>query len=92
MFILIRTLVVYVCRIFGFCFFLRAKPTTYGSSQARGHIGAAAAGLCHSRGNTRSDPRLPRTPPLTAMWILSLLSEVRDRTHVLMDASWILYC
>jgi len=29
-----------------------AAPTAYGSSQARGQIGAAAAGLCHSHGHT----------------------------------------
>ena len=29
-------------------------PMAYGSSQARGQIGAAAAGLCHSHGNVRS--------------------------------------
>ena len=35
-------------------FFLRAAPTTYGSSQARGQIGAVAANLHHSHGNTGS--------------------------------------
>ena len=37
------------------CFFLfRATPTAYGSSQARGGIGAVAASLHHSHSNTRS--------------------------------------
>ena len=37
---------------------LRAAPAAYGSSQARGRMGAAAAGLCHSYSNTRSEPCL----------------------------------
>ena len=42
---------------FVFCFF-RATPTAYGGSQARGLIGATAAGLCQSRSNTGSEPHL----------------------------------
>jgi len=38
----------------------------YGCSQARGPIGAIAAGLHHSHSNTGSKPRLQPTPPLTA--------------------------
>ena len=38
---------------FFFCFF-RFPPVAYGGSQARGPIGAEAAGLHHSRGN--ADP------------------------------------
>ena len=46
-------------------FFFRAEPTAYGSSQARGHIGAAAAGLHHSHSSTgpsRPTPQLTATP------------------------------
>ena len=39
----------------------------YGSSQARGPIGAAAAGLCHSHSNAGSELRLQPTPQLMAM-------------------------
>ena len=39
---------------FSFYLFLRAVPSAYGSSQARGQIRAPAASLHHSRGNTRS--------------------------------------
>ena len=50
-----------------FYFFLfRATPAAYGSSQARGRIGAAAAILGHSHHNTGSEPRLRPTPQLTA--------------------------
>ena len=42
-----------------FAFFLfRAALTTYGSSQARGQIGAIAAGLYHSHSNAGSKPHL----------------------------------
>ena len=45
----------------------RATPAAYGSSQARGRIGAIAAGLCHNHGNTGSEPHLWPTPQLTAI-------------------------
>ena len=48
----------------------------YGSSQARGRMGAGAAGLCHSHSSSWQ------------CWILNPLSEVRDRTCILMDTSW----
>ena len=43
--------------LFGFFFFLLfgATPEAYGGSQARGQIGATAAGLCHSHSNPRSE-------------------------------------
>ena len=46
--------------------FFRAAPTAYGSSQARGQIGAAAAGLHHSHSNVGSMLRLQPTPQLMA--------------------------
>ena len=36
----------------------RATPIAYGGSQARGLIGAAAAGLYHSHSNAGSEPHL----------------------------------
>ena len=48
------------------CLF-RAEPVAYGSSQARGRIGAAAAGLHHNHSNSRPEPHLQPTPQLTAM-------------------------
>ena len=39
----------------------------YAGSQARGLIGAVAAGLHHSHGNEGSEPCLPPTPQLVAM-------------------------
>ena len=47
-------------------FFLRAAPMTYGGSQARGLIGAAAAGLCQSHSNAGSEPSLQPIPQLMA--------------------------
>ena len=50
-----------------FFFFLlfRASLAAYGSSQARGRIGAVASGLHHSHSNTGSKPCLQPTPQLT---------------------------
>ena len=55
-------------RIEGFLFFVfsRAAPVTYGSSQARGLIGAVATGLRQSPSNAGSELRLQPTPQLTA--------------------------
>ena len=50
-----------------FLLFLWAAPVAYGGSQARGRIGAAAAGPRQSHSNTRSEPRLQPTPQLMAM-------------------------
>ena len=47
-------------------FVFRATPAAYGSSQARGQTGAAAAGLHHSHSNVGSEARLRPTPQLTA--------------------------
>ena len=38
--------------------FFRAIPLAYGGSQARGQVGAAAAGLHHSHSNAGSELRL----------------------------------
>ena len=45
------------------------RPRAYRSSQASGRIRAVAASHSHShtRSNARSEPRLQRTPQLTAM-------------------------
>ena len=41
--------------------FLRAAPEAYGSSQARGHIGATVTSLHHKHSNAGSKPRLQPT-------------------------------
>ena len=48
------------------CLF-RATSWHMRSSQARGRIGAAAAGLCHSHSNLGSEPCLWPTPQVTSM-------------------------
>ena len=48
------------------CIF-RAAPVAYGDSQARGQIGALAAGLHHSHSNVGSEPCLRPTLQLMAM-------------------------
>ena len=55
--------------IYLFCIFAfsRAAPTAYGGSQARGPVGAVAAGLYQSHSKAKSELRPPPTPQLTAM-------------------------
>ena len=55
----------YIANIYILLF--RATSVVYGSSQARGQIAVAAAGLCHSHSNMASEPHLQSTPQLTAM-------------------------
>ena len=50
--------------VWKFFFLLRATPVAYGSSQARGQIGAAAASLHHS--NVGSEAHLGPAPQLKA--------------------------
>ena len=52
--------------LFLFLLLFRAAPAAYRGSQARGLIGATAAGLLQSYSNARSQPRLRPTPRLTA--------------------------
>ena len=51
---------------FLFFFLFRAVPVTYGNSQSRGQIRAAAAGLQHSHSNVGSEPHLWPIPQLVA--------------------------
>ena len=53
---------VFVSFLFMSLVFFRAAPTAYGGSQARGPIGAVAAGLRHSHSNAGSTPQLTATP------------------------------
>ena len=57
--------------------FFRTAPMAYGSSQARGRIGAAAASLHHSHSDTGSKPHLWPTSQLMVTLILNPLSEAR---------------
>ena len=70
----------------------RAAAAAHGSSQARGPIGATAAGLGHSHSNAGSKPRLQPTPHLMATPDPDPLSEAQDRTHILMYSSHIHFC
>ena len=47
----------------GSFFFFQAAPMAYRGSQARGLIGAEAAGLSHSPSNVGSEPCLRPIPP-----------------------------
>ena len=52
-------------------FFLMAVPASYGGSQTRGRMRAAADSLHHSPSNARSEPCLRPTLQLTAVRILN---------------------
>ena len=62
------------------------------SSQARGQIGAIAAGLCHSHSNVRSKPVCDLHHSSQQHWILNPLSEAQDGTRNLTVPSWIHFC
>ena len=62
-----------------------AAPEAYGSFQARGQIGAAAAGLHDNQGNTRSEPDLWPMLQLGSRWILNPLSKAKDQNHILTE-------
>ena len=69
-------------------FFLlfRAVPTTCGSSQARGPIGATAASLHHSHSKIRSEPHLWPTPQHGNV----RFSIHQERPGILPTTSWFL--
>ena len=79
----------FVIYFFIFMFLLsRSTPAAYGSSQARSRIGDVAA---YATATAMQDPR-----PICDLhhsswkcWIPDPLSEARDRTHNLVDTSWI---
>ena len=58
---------IYLFIIYCLFAFFSATPAAYGGSQARGLIGAEAAGLHHSYSNTGSKLSLQPTPQLMAM-------------------------
>ena len=75
--------------IFLYFLLFREASMAYGSSQARGGIGAIAAGLYHSH-NSGSEPHLWPTPQLTATPGPSH-TEWGQGTCILMNTSWVSY-
>ena len=70
--------------LFYFIFIFRAALVTYGISQARGQIRAAAASLLHSHSNAGLESHLWPTVQLSQQhWIFNPLSKARDQTHIL---------
>ena len=73
--------------------FFRAASTAYGSSQARGQIGAVAA--AYTTATATRDPSCVCDLHHSSRQcqILNPLSEARDQTHILMDTGRIcFYC
>ena len=95
----------YLFLIFNFLILIfvlfRAALVTYGGSQARGQIGATAAGLHYSHSNPGSEPCLRPTPTAhsntggepASSWILIgfVSSEPRWELHVGIDCTVIHY-
>ena len=81
---------IHVCVSFFFCFCLfRAEPTACGGSQARGLIGATAAGLHHSHSKPDPSHLCDIDHSSRQHQIFNPLSEARNRTRNLMVPSWI---
>ena len=76
-----------VNQLYIYFFLFGAIGAAYGGSQARGPIGAAAAGLCQSHGNARSSRICDLHHSLRQCQLLNPPSVARDRTHTLMDTS-----
>ena len=74
--------------VFDFVFWRGAAPAAYGSFQARGWIGTAAASHSHAR----SKPRLCPTTQLMAAPVPWPTQWARDQTRILMDTSQVRYC
>ena len=76
---------------FFFFFFFRAIPATYESYRARGWIGATAGSLHHGPSKLGSDLSHICNLHYSSLQcqIFNPLSEVRDRTRILMDTSQI---
>ena len=83
----------FLCNMVSSFFFFslfRAEPAAHGSSPARGRIDTAAASLCHSHSNARSEPHLPRaSQPTATLDLLTQWARPWDRTHVRVDTSWV---
>ena len=83
----------YGSSIFSFLFCLfRAAPAAQGGSQARGWIGATAAGLRQSHSNMGSEPICDLHHSAWQHWILNPLSKARDQTCNLMVPSQTCFC
>lgn len=89
---LIHSLLCHVSGVFlSLFFFFGATPATYGGSQARDRIGAAAAS-CTTASNARSEPHIFILHHSSQQcWMLNLLSKARDRTCILMDSPQVRY-
>ena len=70
----------------------RAHPVACGSSQARGQTRAVAASLLTAKATPDPSHVCDLHCSSLQCRILDPLREARDRTHILMDTSWVCYC
>ena len=78
--------------IYLFIYFVRATPAAYGSSQARGQIGVAAAHYTTATATWDPSCVCDLYHSSQQYKIIYPLSEARDQTRILMDTSKICYC
>ena len=76
--------------IYLFIYLFRAALVAYGNSQARDWIGAIAAGLHHSHSHSNGQIWAASVTNTTAYG--NPRSDARNRTCILVDASWLHYC
>ena len=86
-----RLVTIYLFLFFFFTFIVfRASCAAYGSSQARGQIGAIAASPHHSHSKTSYPSHICNLHYSSQKCrIFNTLSKARDRTRILMDTSWV---
>ena len=84
---MLPTFLLFLLLLFLLLLFLRATLAAYGSSWARGRIGATAAGLHHSHSNEGSQLRLRPTPQLLETLDPQPREQGRGGAHILMDTS-----
>ena len=85
-----RTVLIFLFVCLVFCLF-RVAAAAYGGSQARGLIGAVAAGLrqSHSNGQIQATSAIYTTAHSNAGSLLNPLNKARDQTYNFMVPSWI---
>ena len=77
--------------LFYFILLFRAVSVTYGSFQARGHIGAAGASYTIATATQDPSRVCNLHHSLCQCLILNPLREAEVRTHILMNSSWVGY-
>ena len=78
-----------VCLFVLFCFVFTATHVPYGSSWAKGQVGAAPARLLQITATATPEPShlCDLSYSLWQCWILNPVNKARDQTRILMDTT-----